>query len=410
MFAMFMLAGAVTAPSAGAASARVVTLRGQIDVVDARFLHEQLAQAQSEPLFVVALDSDGGTVTAIRRIADDIRNAQVPVIVWIGPDGAKARATALVIAAAADGLALAPTATIGGGDGILRSGGDRLGTNDVREIRARVAATAVDRFLGGTPQLSGREAFANRIALVTAESPGQLLERIDGRTARDGTRLRTEGVSARAQAPSQTLQLIGLIAHPTLIAALLIIGVVALTYEIVGSGSLFPGIALSGAALGVAVVGLTVLPFAWSGLGVMAVGIGLLVVELRRPSRGLAASAGAVLVVVGSSVAFGAGDPALEPSVFVTGPVAAISALGVVLTGRATAAAGQQPLAVGVTTLIGRGGKVQVAEGGISRVMIDGERWAVVDVAGRPLAPGTEVRVVRVRTDDLTLEVRVHKE
>jgi membrane-bound serine protease (ClpP class) len=417
VLAMLMVMGGVLAHRAAAADARVVDLRGEIDMVDAHFLDEQLTKAVGEPLFVVALDADGGTLTAIRRIADDIRGATVPVVVWIGPDGATARGTALLIAAAGGGVALAPGATIGGGDGVLRSGEDRLGVAAGRDVRDRLAATAggpsaraaaFDRFLGGA-QMSGREAFAARIALVTADNPDQLVERLNGRSTVDGRRLRTDGVGTNTQTPSQTLELIALIAHPTLIAALLIIGVISLTYEIVGTGSLFPGIALSGAALVIAIVGLTVLPFAWPGLAVMAGGLALLVLELRRPARGGFAAVGAVLVVAGSSVAFGAGDPALEPSLFVTGPVAAVAALGVVLTGRATAAAARQPLAVGVGTLIGRGGQVQVNEGGMSHVTIDGERWAVVSVDG-PLVPGTEVRVIGVHTDDLTLEVRAHKE
>ena len=79
------------------------------------------------------------------------------------------------------------------------------------------------------------------------------------------------------------------------------------------------------------------------------------------------------------------------------------------MTGRATSQAAAQPLAVGVATLIGRQGQVHVSQGGMSHMTIDGERWAVVAVDG-PLVPGTEVRVIGVRTDDLTLEVRAHKE
>jgi membrane-bound serine protease (ClpP class) len=418
VFAMFMVISGLAAASATATTARVVTLNADIDMVDARFVDEQIRQADGEPLLVVALNSDGGTLTAIRRIADDIRAASVPVIVWIGPDGATARSTALLIAAAADGLALAPAATIGGGDGVLRSGGDRLGAADREEIRARLASSAgsspergaaFDRFLRGAQQMSGREAFVSRIALVTAENPGQLVERLDGRQTLDGAQLRTDGVDVRTQRPSQTLQLMALVAHPTLIAALLILGAIALTYEIVGSGSLFPGIALSGAALVIAIVGLTVLPVAWPGLAVMASGLALLVVELRRPARGVFAGIGALLVVAGSSLAFGAGDPALEPSLFVTGPVAAIAAFSVVMTGRATSQAAAQPLAVGVATLIGRHGQVDVSQGGMSHMTIDGERWTVVGLDG-PVVPGTRVRVIGVRTEDLTLEVRAHKE
>src|SRR5437763_307961 len=104
-----LLAGHPAAP-AGAADTLphvdVVQVNGLIDPVTGDFIRQAIKDAAKEPAVVLIMQlNSSGTVlkaTELRHLADEIRNSPVPVAVWVGPSGGKAKggAVALVDAAA----------------------------------------------------------------------------------------------------------------------------------------------------------------------------------------------------------------------------------------------------------------------------------------------------------------------
>src|SRR5438046_3189561 len=111
-----LLTGSLLATPAGAADTRphvdVIEVNGLIDPVVADFVRHSVRDAEKEraAVLVLQLNSGGGVLSKAdqQRLADDIRTATVPVAVWVGPSGSKAKGTAAALVTAA---AVAGTST-----------------------------------------------------------------------------------------------------------------------------------------------------------------------------------------------------------------------------------------------------------------------------------------------------------
>ncbi len=87
---------------------------------------------------VIVLDTPGGSLDATRTMVQDIMAAPVPVVVWIGPNGAHAGSAGAFITLAAHVAAMAPGTNIGAATPIDSSGRDiggkeGGGTDDIKK-------------------------------------------------------------------------------------------------------------------------------------------------------------------------------------------------------------------------------------------------------------------------------------
>ena len=111
---LLLLAGATPAL---AASPPVATIRieGVISPVTLRLVEAALtrAQAAGAQALVLELDTPGGLERSMRAICQRLLNAEIPVIVWVGPTGARAASAGVFITLAAHVAAMAPATNIG---------------------------------------------------------------------------------------------------------------------------------------------------------------------------------------------------------------------------------------------------------------------------------------------------------
>ena len=96
----------------------------------AGYLHDGIAKAASEgaAAVLIELDTPGGDLTATRDIVTTCSNAPLPVIVWVGPAGARAASAGTFITLAAHVATMAPGTNIGAATPIDSSGQDIAGT------------------------------------------------------------------------------------------------------------------------------------------------------------------------------------------------------------------------------------------------------------------------------------------
>ncbi len=105
---VLLLAGAVLAfaPSASAAVPRVLAIHfdAEVNPVTQNYLCHNLSQAAKDgyAAAVIVLDTPGGLVESKDKIVLCELNAKLPVLVWVGPDGATAGSAGVWIAQAAD--------------------------------------------------------------------------------------------------------------------------------------------------------------------------------------------------------------------------------------------------------------------------------------------------------------------
>ena len=93
----------------------VVQVEGLIDPPNASLVRHSISRAERRrsTLLVFQLDSGGAVDVDVAALVQRVRNARVPIAVWIGPSGATARGGAALIAEGAPVLSISPGSHIG---------------------------------------------------------------------------------------------------------------------------------------------------------------------------------------------------------------------------------------------------------------------------------------------------------
>ena len=93
----------------------MIDLDGAITPVTARLLTAAIERAQAEraQALIVRLNTPGGLERSMRTMAQTILNAEIPVIVYVAPTGARAASAGVFITMAAHVAAMAPATNIG---------------------------------------------------------------------------------------------------------------------------------------------------------------------------------------------------------------------------------------------------------------------------------------------------------
>ncbi len=396
-----------------AATVLVTRVEGIITPVLAEHLEEALARAVRDGALalLVELDTPGGLDASMRRIVQAFLGAEVPVIVYVAPPGARAASAGAIVTMAAHVAAMAPGTAIGAATPVDLQGGDvsEKVVNDaaayavsVAEERGRNAAFAEEAVREGR-SVPAREAVALGVVDLLAGSRAELLRQIDGTRVRLGsgreTVLRTRGAAVVEYGLSFPRRVLQWLADPNLAFLFISLGTLAILYELANPG--IGGAGIVGAILLVlAFASLSVLPVNVAGVLLLLLAAALFVGELFVPGTGVLAAGGAVSLVLGGLLLF-RGAVGVDPAVLL--PSAGLAGLGAVAIGRAAWRTRRLPAAAGAEALVGRRAEVRSADGGAGQVYLEGEWWSARS-RGAPLQVGKQVRVVGVEGLKLIVE------
>lgn len=419
------VAASTQAASASSQSAQtprvlVTTVDDAITPVVADHLETGLRRAErgNFAAFVVRLDTPGGLETSMRDIIQDFLAARVPVLVYVGPQGARAASAGALVTFAAHVAAMAPGTTIGASTPVsLEGGGDveRKVVNDAAafaESIARLRNRNVD-FARATVtegrSVPSTEAVDIKAVDYLASSLADALDQADGRTVDLGeTGLRATLRTADADTVEHDMGFLRRmqqrLADPNLAYLFLSIGTLALIYELASPGMGMGGI--TGAILILlALFALSVLPVNTVGLLLVGLAAALFVVEVVVPGVGVAAVGGSICLVLGGIFLFEE-TPGIEVSLALVVPTAVLVGAGTVLAGRLALRSQRSPSSLGASSLVGRVVEVgRVTEGGArGQALLDGAWWNVRTSGRHELQPGVRVRVQAVEGLDLVGE------
>ncbi len=409
------------APPASSPVALVAEVDSIIHPVSAEFMQEVMTDADTRGarVLVFVLRTPGGLLDSTRDIVTRMIAARTPVVVFVGPAGARAASAGFIITLAADVAVMAPGTHIGAAHPVSGTGQD---LNDTMSKKAAEDTAAYVRSLAEARHrnvslaalaVTESKAFTDREAVtatpplidfVAADVPA-LLKQLDGRavTRFDGrtVTLDTTGVTIVRVEMSWRQRVLSAIAHPQVTYLLFSLGVLGLTVELWHPGAVVPGV-VGGLALLLAFFGMQVLSVNMTGLLLVALGLGFMVLELKVPGFGLAGIGGTIALVLGS-VMMTRGVPGVEVSLGVIVPVALGLAAVFLGLGRLALRAQQQPPISGAEGLIGAVGYTlePIAAGGRGQVQVRGEIWRAVPSV--PLDAGAAVRVTAI--EGLTLSI-----
>jgi membrane-bound serine protease (ClpP class) len=407
------------ASPASAARPRVLAVHFDLEVnpVTQSYINHQLSRAEhgGYSAVVILLDTPGGLSDSMRKIYQKELRSNIPVIVYVSPNGARAASAGVWISEAADLLAMAPATNIGSSTPIAGSGQNipsdlrRKVVNDAAASLRALAKTHhrnvhwVDLAVRKASNLTAEEALKIHVIDTIAPTLPVLLAKIDGRkTIPKGFVLHTKNAVIVEAHPGFFTRLLNTLIDPNLIPLLFLAGIPGLGYEIFHPGVVLPG-ALGAISLVTALFGFAVLPISWAGLALLLLGVALLVVDAHVTSHGALTVSGLISLVVGSLMLF-RNAPAPYHDVNVPLVVSIAVALGSFWAFALTKAVQvrRRPVSVGPHTLVGQRGRVR-SQG---LVFVGGELWQARAANGGELRPGDEVEVEGVEPGGLRLAVR----
>ncbi|MFW6277818.1 MAG: NfeD family protein [Halorhodospira sp.] len=274
------------------------------------------------------------------------------------------------------------------------------------ELRGRNAEWA-ERAVRESVSASASKALELGVIDFTADSVGKLLERADGRTVQlpAGERaLSSAGAEVERLDPDWRNRLLAVITNPNVAYVLMLLGIYGIIFELLNPGALVPGV-LGGISLLLALYAFQALPITYAGLGLIALGAGLMIAEAFAPSFGILGIGGAVAFLLGSIMLFDADVEGFGISLGLILGFTAASLL--VFTGVATMAARawRRPRLGGSEELLEASAVAEEDFTTYGHVHIAGERWNAEAV--QPVHAGERVRVVG--KEGLTLKVAPHE-
>jgi len=411
----------LAAPAAAAptpAPVATVVVDGVISPVTLRLVESALAHAKAggAQALVIQLDTPGGLERSMRAICQRLLNAEIPVIVWVGPTGARAASAGVFITMAAHVAAMAPATNIGAAHPVAVGGS--IDKESMRKIENDAAAfirtIAVERGRNAdwgekavrqSVSVTEREAVRLKVVDFVADSIPDLLSKLDGRTVKTS---RGPVTLATRQAVAKPIEIgfrdrvLAIITDPNVAYVLMMLGTLGLIFELSTPGAILPGV-IGGISLILAFFAFQSLPINFAGLLLILFAIVLFIAEVTVTSHGVLAIGGIVSMALGSLMLYDAPEAGFRVSWRVMAPTVALTAgfflFALTLGVRAFR---RRPL-LGVSGLVGQSGVARGALEPEGQVSVHGEIWRAV--ADRPLADGTQVTVVDVQ--GLTLKVKV---
>lgn len=382
------------------------------------------ADATSASVLIFVLRTPGGLVDSTRAIISRMIAARTPIVVYVGPSGARAASAGFLLTIAADVAAMAPGTHIGaahpvGGPGTQEAPDKTMAekaasdmaayARSLAEARHRNVALAEEAVLKSR-SFTEREAADAQPPLVdlVVGSVDELVRQLEGRdiTRFSGAKatIRTAGGTRASLKMTRRQRFLGAIADPQIAYLLFSLGLLGLTVELWNPGSVLPGV-VGGVCLLLAFLAFSILPVNVAGLLLIGLGIGLLLLEIKLPSFGVLGVGGAVSLVLGSVVLMG-DTPELRVGLALVVPMMLAFAAIFLFLGRLAVASQRRVSVTGAEGLIGLEGRAMsaVSDQPGGQVFVRGEIWSAT--SGTPLAAGAPVRVVAIRGLTLTVEPR----
>lgn len=285
------------APAATAGSGRVSILEveGLIDPVLADFIDRSITAGERARVVAVVLqmDSPGAVISDDRLVAlaRHIREATVPVAVWVGPSGSSATGGAAQLAGAAQRLGLAPGARLG-----------KTGDLVAPELMSDAFLAARERLHGGT--VGDKE--ARKLKLTPARPAPVIgeflidLEGFDSHTVqKDGRTVRVPDTTPVFSALPVQDQLFHTVASPPAAYLLFLIGLALIVFELYTAGVGVAGLVGAGCFV-LSCYGLAILPVRPVSLGLLVLAMFGFTVDVQTGVPRLWSAIGTGALVVGS--------------------------------------------------------------------------------------------------------------
>lgn len=363
------------------------------------------AALRKADVVILELRTPGGLESSMRGIVEKIIRSQVPVIVWVGPGGARAASAGFFILEAADVAAMAPGTNTGAAHPVMF--GQKL--DDIMKMKLQNDAAA---FIRSLAQRRGRnvaaaesgvreaksfsedEALSLKLIEVIATDIPSLLRWADGKKVKrfngSTTVLRTAHKPVVDYEMSLKQRLLSWIMDPNVAFILMSLGMLALWAEFNHPGAILPGV-VGLIAILLAVFALNLLPTRYAAVVLILAAFALFALEAKFTSYGVLGIGGVICMIFGALLLVDGPIPEMRvhllTALAVSVPIGAIAVFLMTLVLRAH----KNRVTTGTEAMIGEIGVARTMLQPEGKVFVHGELWNAT--ASKDIAAGTRVRI-----------------
>lgn len=414
------LAAPQPSPPPAAGGVVQIEVAGVIAPSTARYINRAIREAteQRAEVLVIRLDTPGGLLKSMDDITKGMLNADIPIVVYIAPSGARAASAGVFVTYAANIAAMAPGTHIGAAHPVaVGDQGEQNKiviekiTNDavanIKAIAGRRGRNAqwAEQAVRQSVSISDQEAVQLDVVDLIAVDVVDLLRKIDGRTvetAAGPTRLDTRSAAVRLAEMDATERFLDLLSDPNIGLILMTIAIYGIIIEMGNPGAILPGV-LGGIALILALVSFAILEVNVAGLAMIGLSLIFFIADIKVPGHGVLTVGGVLAFVIGAVLLTERSLPFLRVSIQLAIFIGVLT--GAFFLFAVTAGLRAQKVAprMGEATLTGAMGVARTALAPDGEVYVMGEAWSASAEDGH-IASGERIQVVAV--DGLRLRVR----
>jgi membrane-bound serine protease (ClpP class) len=402
--------------SAQATTPVVVELRidGVVDPFIANYVEGGIASAEDESAaaVLITLDTPGGLDSSMREITQAILNAEVPVIGYVSPQGARAASAGTFILLSTNIAAMAPATNVGAAQPVGLSGAvaSEKAVNDAAEYIVSIAeqrgrnAEWAESAVREAESVSAEQALELGVIDLIAPDVPSLLRDVDGTTVEvaggETVTLDLTGATVQQEDLGAFAGFFHALLDPNLAFVFFWLGLALIVAEFFIPGGVVGTLGVL--MLVSSLVALGMLPVQLIGVVLLVASVVFFVLELLHPGVGLPAIAGVISLVLGGLFLFDTSVPGVSVSWLVIVPVAAFAAFFFLVVIRQAMRLRHREVTTRDEQLVGVEGTVVRTLDPNGVVQVAAEEWSARAVRGAP-RKGDRVRVVKM--EGLTLEV-----
>ena len=394
---------------------------GAIGPATATYLSRAVDQAKSQgaACLIVQLDTPGGLLDSTQKIVQSFLGARVPVVVYVAPMGATAASAGCFITLAADVAAMAPATTIGAAHPVALGGApggeeakpdqtmmkklENFSVSYIQAIAARRNRNVqwAESAVRESASITAEKALDLKVIEVIAKDLDDLLRQLNGRVV-SGKPLRTDPAQVVEIRMSPVESVFQMLWRPEVMFLLMLVAIYGLIGEVSSPGAILPGV-VGAIALVLALYMSAILPVNIAGLLLIAVAVGLFIIDVFAPTHGILTGGGIIAFLVGSLMLFNRSDPLFRLSLaYIIPGVIVTAAFFVFIVGKGVRAQ-RLPVKVGKETMLGRiGNALTPIDSSGGKIFVDGEYWTAF--SDTPVEKGKSVQVTGMQ--GLTLKVK----
>jgi len=405
--ATFVVLALLTIAATASADVLRVELNDAIHPISEEFIVRAIDQAvlRKSDAVLIELRTPGGLDVSMRNMIEKIIKSPVPVIVWVGPSGARAASAGFFILESADVAAMAPGTNTGAAHPVAI--GQKV--DDIMKMKMQNDAAAYMRTI---TQRRGRnvkvaesgvreaksftedEALAQHLIEVIAADVPSLLRWADGKTVKrfDGRTTVLHVANKPVTNFEMTLRqrVLSKVLDPNIAFLLMTVGLLALFAEFNHPGAILPGV-VGLIAISLAVLALNILPTSLAAVGMILIAFALFALEAKFTSYGALGAGGVFCLIMGGMLLVDGPIPEMRvhlwTAIAVSIPIGLIAVFLMTLVIRAY----KNRVATGTEGMIGEIGVARTAVNAEGKVFVHGELWNAS--ARTSIAEGARVRV-----------------